>query len=103
MKLPLIAATLAFAALTPAAALAGPIENACNRSDRQQASRALCRCIESVADRTLTSREQRRAARFFQNPDEAQTVRMSRTRADNEFWERYRAFGAEAERACAGR
>jgi hypothetical protein len=44
--------------------------------------------------------EQRRAARFFSNPDEAQSVRMSRTRADNEFWARYRSFGAAAERYC---
>lgn len=103
MKFPLIAATLAFAALTPVTAFAGPIESACNRSDRQQASRALCRCIDSVARDTLTRREQRRAARFFQDPDEAQEVRMSRTRADNEFWDRYRAFGEQAERVCAGR
>ena len=101
MKPTLIAATLALMTLAPAAALAGPVESACNRSERQQSSRELCRCIDSVADNTLTRSEQRRAARFFTNPDEAQAVRMSRTRADNEFWARYRAFGEAAERSCS--
>jgi hypothetical protein len=87
-------------ALAPIPALAGPIENACNRSDRQAANRSLCRCIDNVAQQTLTRSEQRRAARFFANPDEAQSVRMSRTPADNEFWARYRAFGAAAEQFC---
>lgn len=100
MKRTLIFAALAVATLAPAAALAGPIETACNRSERTQSNRALCRCIDSVADNTLTRSEQRRAARFFTNPDEAQSVRMSRTQGDNEFWARYRAFGAAAERSC---
>lgn len=101
MKRTLIATALAFATLAiPTVAIAGPIETACNRSDRQQASRALCRCIDSVARNTLTRSEQRRAARFFTNPDEAQEVRMSPTRHDNEFWARYIAFGATADRTC---
>jgi hypothetical protein len=103
MKFPLTAAALVLATLVPASALAGPIESACNSSDRQQANRQLCRCIDSVARHTLTRGEQRRAARFFRDPDEAQSVRMSRSRSDNEFWERYRAFGIEAERVCASR
>jgi hypothetical protein len=96
----LISAALLIAFLAPAAAVAGPVETACNRSDRQQSSRALCRCIDSVASDTLTRSEQRRAARFFTDPDEAQRVRMSPTRGDNEFWARYRAFGAAAQRSC---
>ncbi len=95
-----VPATALLLALAPAPALAGPVENACNRSDRTAASRSLCRCIDHVARQTLTRSEQRRAARFFSNPDEAQSVRMSRSRADNEFWARYRAFGAAAERYC---
>ncbi|MCC5970374.1 MAG: hypothetical protein JJU15_10505 [Pararhodobacter sp.] len=100
MKTPLFAAIISLIALVPGAALAGPIENACNRSDRPTADRAMCRCIDAVASQTLTRSEQRRAARFFANPDEAQSVRMSRTAADNEFWRRYRAFGEAAERSC---
>jgi len=100
MKSPIFAAIVSLIVLAPGAALAGPIENACNRSDRPGANRAMCRCIDAVASQTLTRGEQRRAARFFANPDEAQSVRMSRTPADNEFWRRYRAFGEAAERSC---
>lgn len=103
MKQLLSASVLALATLAPMAALAGPVETACNRSDRPGASRPLCRCIEAAADHTLTRSEQRRAARFFTDPDEAQAVRMSPTRADNEFWARYRAFGALAEQMCGSR
>lgn len=84
-------------------ASAGPVENACVRSDRSQASSALCRCVDSVAQQTLTRSEQRRAASFFRNPDLAQEVRMSKREADNVFWARYRAFGEAAEQYCAGR
>lgn len=101
MKHFLTAATLAIGLLAPAAAVAGLIESACNASDRPAANRQVCRCIDSVADRTLTRSEQRRAARFFRNPDEAQAVRMSRSREDNEFWARYRAFGDLAEQMCS--
>jgi hypothetical protein len=100
MKAVLSAAVLSLAVLAPAAAFAGPIETACNRSDRQAANRALCRCIDDVADRMLTRSEQRRAARFFRDPDEAQRVRASRDRDDNEFWDRYRAWGDSAEAMC---
>lgn len=100
MKTTVLTAIISLAMLAPAAVLAGPLENACNRSDRPGANRALCRCIDAVASQTLTRTEQRRAARFFANPDEAQSVRMSRTNADNEFWRRYRAFGEAAERSC---
>jgi len=101
MKRILISAALATAMLTPVAAAAGPIETACNRSDRSQSTRSLCRCIDAVARDTLTRSEQRRAAGFFTDPDEAQRVRMSSSRRDNAFWESYRAFGAAAERICS--
>ena len=82
------------------AAAAGPIESACLRSDRG-ASRALCSCIQQVADMTLRGGDQRRAAKFFRDPDQAQEVRMSKRDSDNEFWRRYRAFGDAAEAYCA--
>ena len=105
MKQIILAATLAVMALplVPVSASAGPIEGACLRLDRAQATRAMCRCIDSVASQTLTRAEQRRAAAFFRDPQLAQDVRMSRSARDNEFWTRYRAFGAAAERSCAGR
>jgi hypothetical protein len=100
MRVFLIPAAVALVALSPIPAAAGPVESACNRSDRSAATRSLCRCIDNVAQQTLTRGEQRRAAGFFSNPDEAQRVRMSRSAADNEFWARYRAFGAAAELYC---
>ena len=100
MKTPLLAAIVSLTMLAPVAGVAGPIETACNRSDRPGVNRSLCRCIDQVASQTLTRSEQRRAARFFANPDEAQAVRMSRSASDNEFWRRYRAFGDAADRSC---
>ncbi|GGD99654.1 hypothetical protein SAMN05421774_101125 [Gemmobacter megaterium] len=83
------------------ATLAGPIENACMSSPRAKGDRALCTCIQQAADRTLQRSEQRRAARFFKDPDQAQQIRMSKSDSDNEFWARYRAFGEMAEAFCA--
>lgn len=103
MRKTVLAASLAMltAPLMPSIAAASPIETACLRSDRPQATRALCRCIGSVAQQTLTRAEQRRAASFFRDPQLAQDVRMSRSERDNQFWARYRAFGAAAEQRCA--
>lgn len=82
--------------------LAGPIETACNRSDRQAANRALCSCIGQVADQTLRNGDQKRAASFFKDPDRAQQVKMSKRDADDAFWDRYKVFGEQAELYCAG-
>ena len=86
--------------MAPLAAVAGPIESACNASSRPAASRALCNCIQQVANQTLTRGDQREAARFFRDPQRAQDVRMSKRDNDNAFWQRYRAFGAAAEARC---
>lgn len=103
MKTAVLAAALAVALpLFPQAAAAGPIESACNRSDRQAASRALCSCIQQVADQTLRSADQRRAAAFFKDPDKAHKVWMSKNNGDDAFWDRYKAFGAQAEAYCGG-
>ena len=96
-----IAAALALPFMAGIAA-AGPIERACLASNRQQANRALCGCIQQVADRSLRSGDQRKAAAFFKDPDRAQQVRMSKTDHDNAFWARYKAFGAQAEAFCTG-
>lgn len=82
-------------------AMAGPIEAACNRSDRGAANRAVCNCIQQVANMTLAGSDQRRAAAFFQNPEKAQSVRLSDSNRDDAFWERYTQFGAYAEQYCA--
>ena len=87
--------------LAATAAQAGPIESACNASQRSKGDRALCACIQQAADRTLHRSEQRRAARFFEDPHQAQEVRMSKSASDNEFWERYRGFTDMAQAFCA--
>jgi len=83
-------------------AAAGPIESACMRADRKAASRALCGCIQQVANQTLRDGDQRRAATFFRDPEKAHKVWMSKNNSDDAFWERYKAFGAQAEAYCGG-
>lgn len=95
-------AMIAVAALvltTPFAA-AGPIDSACVRSDRNAANAQVCGCIQQVADMTLSRADQRRAARFFRDADQAQQVRMSKSDRDNAFWDRYKNFAATAEAYC---
>jgi len=79
---------------------AGTIEKACNASNRQSANRALCGCIQDVADLTLTNSDQRLAAKFFQDPQKAQDVRQSGSNSNSKFWERYRQFGSTAQAFC---
>ena len=83
-------------------ASAGPISQACNNSTRQAATPSMCSCIQRVADSTLQGADQRRVATFFRDPDKAQLVRMSQKRADDAFWDRYTAFGRQAEASCQG-
>jgi len=98
----ILSAVLAITAGTvPQTTFAGPIESACNASGRAAASRALCSCIQQVANQTLSRSDQREAARFFRDPQRAQDVRMSQRDRDNAFWQRYRAFGAAAEQRCS--
>jgi hypothetical protein len=88
--------------LLSSAALAGPIDSACMRSGRESASRPLCGCIQQVADMVLNRNDQRRAARFFADPDAAHAVWISQRPADDAFWDRYKEFGAMAEAYCGG-
>lgn len=81
---------------------AGPIERACLSSDRAAANRALCGCIQQVADMTLQGSDQRRAAAFFKDPEKAHATWMSQSASDDAFWDRYKNFGSTAEAYCAG-
>jgi len=104
MKTTMLGAALAVflvPVMSPAVA-AGPIERACLRSDRDAANRAVCSCIQQVADMTLGGGDQRRAAGFFADPDRAHEAWMSQRASDDAFWERYKAFGDTAEAYCAG-
>lgn len=79
----------------------GPISAACMQSDRKARSRALCGCIQAVANDTLSSAEQRRAVRFYRDPQSAQDVRQSKRPADERFWRAYSSYTQRAERICS--
>ena len=95
---PVLAAALFAALALPAAA--GTIRDACLAAERAGTPQ-LCACIQAAADRTLSKRDQRLAARFFRDPDMAQEIRQSDRRAHEVFWQRYRAFGETAEAFCS--
>jgi hypothetical protein len=83
-------------------AAAGAIEGACLKSSREAASRSLCSCIQQVADITLQDRDQDLVASFFKDPNKAEKVRMSQSKRDDDFWERYTTFGDQARLSCGG-
>lgn len=93
-----------FAVVTVALALpaaAGPIEQACLRSERSQGQNALCGCIQDAANMTLTEKDQKLAASFFDDPHRAQEVRQSKSNRMEKFWERYENFSVAAESFCS--
>lgn len=94
-------AALCIPLFSSAAAAGGPIQSACLKSGRDAANRALCSCIQDVADQTLRGSDQRRAAKFFRDPDLAHEVWVSKRDADDAFWDRYKQFGELAEAYCA--
>lgn len=79
---------------------ANAIRKACIKSDRP-ASRQLCSCIQNVADTTLSRTDQKRGAKYFQDPHALQEVRQSDRPSNERFWERWKAFGAAAASYCA--
>lgn len=89
-----------------AVAIAGPalaggaVETACQKAGRN-ASDAMCACIQQAADRTLGGGDQRRAAKFFADPEKAQETRVSDSASADAFWDRYSAFVATAQKMCA--
>ena len=97
-----LAAAIAVAAMScGAAAMAGPVESACLKSDSASASPTLCRCIDDVAKLTLSGSDQKMAARFIKDPDKAQEIRASDDADHEAFWLRYKNFGETAEAVCA--
>ncbi|EYD72276.1 hypothetical protein [Limimaricola hongkongensis] len=76
----------------------GPISRACEASDRPGANVALCSCVQGAADATLSGSEQRRAAKFFDDPQRAQDTRQED--GSGAFWSRYKAFANRAEAIC---
>lgn len=88
------------ATLAAPMAYAGPIENACLKSDRKGVNRSVCNCIQQAADLTLTSSEQRKAAKFFNDPHQTQELRQSSKSNDEKLWLRYKEFGNAAQAFC---
>ncbi len=88
------------ATLAAPMAYAGPIENACLKSDREGVNRSVCNCIQQAADLTLSSSEQRKAAKFFNDPHQTQELRQSSKSNDEKLWLRYKEFGNAAQAFC---
>ncbi len=97
----LVAAAAAFLPVMSSLAVAGPIERACMASDRG-GNRSLCGCIQQAADQTLSGGDQRRAAKFFKDPEAAHSTWVSQSQSDDAFWDRYKSFGQTAQAYCAG-
>ena len=93
-------AVLACLLVSVTAVQADTIRRACLQSERGAGQKGLCTCIQTVADQTLTGKDQKRAARFFENPDIAQETRRSDRRRDEDFWDRYERFGDYARKIC---
>ncbi|SFD93858.1 hypothetical protein [Roseivivax sediminis] len=79
----------------------GPLRTACLRSDRPKRNPQLCGCIQGVADRVLTSSEQRVAESFYRDPHQAQVIRQSDRQDDERLWSTYTRFVRSAERSCS--
>ncbi|MEM9124434.1 MAG: hypothetical protein AAGB28_01580 [Pseudomonadota bacterium] len=80
---------------------AAKIKQACLASDRSAATRARCSCIQRVADQALTRSDQKTVAKWFEDPHQAQELKMSQTARDDALWDRYQAFGQMAQAICS--
>ena len=89
-----------FVSVSADAAAAKTIRNACLKSERGRGKVQLCSCIQQVADRSLSQRDQKKAAVLFNDPERAQRIRTSDSKSDEKFWDRYQVFGTAAEALC---
>lgn len=80
----------------------GPVASACLLSGRRDASPALCGCIQAAANLTLSQEDQRRSTRYFSEPDLLQETKVSDSRSNEAFWDRWTAFRDQADIMCAG-
>ncbi len=93
-------AVLASASPAPVMAGLGVIDRACRKSDRSAVSPQLCRCIQKVANSSLSHGERRKVAKWFSDPHQAQVMRQSDRPSDEVLWKRYKAFGELAKKRC---
>ncbi len=78
----------------------GPISKACMASDRKARSRRLCGCIQWAANKTLSGTQQRRAVKFYRDPQLAQDTRQSDRAGDERFWKAYSDYSQRARQNC---
>ena len=78
----------------------GPVGKACLTYNRQSADTNRCGCIQAAADLTLSQSEQKRAARFFADPELLQKMKLSDTPRDERFWDTWANFADTAELLC---
>ncbi|MGC0224840.1 hypothetical protein [Pseudooceanicola nitratireducens] len=100
MRIILTAASAALI-LSSIPAQAGPITRACMASDSKNSNSAVCGCIQQAANLTLDQSDQKLAAQIFRKPQMAQDIRMSSNARHEQFWLRYKAFGAVASETCS--
>lgn len=100
MKRAVLAASLTAAMLAGPSAYGGTIERACLKTDRPNATRRLCSCIQDVANATLSGGERSKVVKFFKNPHKSQSTRQSDRRSDEKFWLKYKQFGKIVARQC---
>lgn len=81
----------------------GPVASACLSANRRDASPALCGCIQAAANLTLTRDDQRRSTRYFNEPDLLQATKVSDSRSNEAFWDRWAAFRDQANSMCSDR
>ena len=78
----------------------GDVGKACMAAGRSAANSALCSCVQQSANHTLSGRDQKLAATFFEEPQKAQDVRQASGPVNNAFWDRYKIFTRQAEMSC---
>lgn len=78
----------------------GTIERACNKIERKAATPRTCNCLQYVANVKLSRSEQHKVAKFFKNPDLVQKLKLSNSRTNQKFWQRYKEFGSFASKTC---
>jgi hypothetical protein len=78
----------------------GPIQRVCLAQGRKTANSQRCGCVQAVADRELSSTQQRRGVTAFKDPQKLQQWRQSDSSSDNAFWDVWKAFGNEAAKVC---
>ncbi len=78
----------------------GEISRACMAAGRSAATPALCACVQAVANSELSASDRNRAARFFAEPELANSARFSNPSGPDAFWHRYRAFTDKARQQC---